>query len=383
MQPLANNYLNYFKKNQTKYNLSLFFNTKTKLVSISKRIPSKKMFNNKYPYKSSMSETMKKSFYNLSIEIKKRFNPKIFLEIGSNDGALIFNFSKDKAIGIEPCNNLAKLTRKKGFKTFNSYWNISTAKKLRKEYKNFDLIYSANTITHISDLDDVFKSFSIALSDNGILIIEDPSLLECLKKVSYDQFYNEHIYVFSTLALRNILNEYNFELFDVKNLKTHGGSLRYYIKRKKNNIYKIKNSVQKQINKEVSFGLSKFSTYQKFALKANRSKIELIKLLYKIKNSGNSIIGYGATAKVTTVLNYCNINNNLIDFFLDTTPDKFNKFIPGKKIKIYKYNKNYLNKINYILLGAWNFKKEIFKKEEKFIKGGGKFISHVPYPKIF
>ena len=133
MQPLANNYLNYFKKNQTKYNLSLFFNTKTKLVSISKRIPSKKMFNNKYPYKSSMSETMKKSFYNLSIEIKKRFNPKIFLEIGSNDGALIFNFSKDKAIGIEPCNNLAKLTRKKGFKTFNSYWNISTAKKLRKE----------------------------------------------------------------------------------------------------------------------------------------------------------------------------------------------------------------------------------------------------------
>jgi SAM-dependent methyltransferase len=382
MQPLANNYLNYFKKNQTKYNLSLFFNTKTKLVSISKRIPSKKMFNNKYPYKSSMSETMKKSFYNLSIEIKKRFNPKIFLEIGSNDGALIFNFSKDKAIGIEPCNNLAKLTRKKGFKTFNSYWNISTAKELRKKYKNFDLIYSANTITHISDLDDVFKAFSIALSDNGILIIEDPSLLECLKKVSYDQFYNEHIYVFSTLALKNILNEYNFELFDVKNLKTHGGSLRYYIKRKKNNIYKIKNSVQKQINKEVSFGLSKFSTYKRFALKTNRSKIELIKLLYKIKNSGNSIIGYGATAKVTTVLNYCNINNNLIDFFLDTTPDKFNKFIPGKKIKIYEYNKNYLNKINYILLGAWNFKKEIFKKEKKFIKGGGKFISHVPYPKI-
>ena len=157
-QPLANNYLNKFKSKQIKYKLKLYYNTKTKLVSISKRIPSKKMFNNKYPYKSSMSQTMRKSFYNLSIEIKKRFNPKLLLEIGSNDGALLTNFNKKRIIAVEPCSNLANITRKAGYTTINRYWNIALAKQIKKKFKNIDLIYSANTLTHISNLNDVFRS---------------------------------------------------------------------------------------------------------------------------------------------------------------------------------------------------------------------------------
>ena len=185
------------------------------------------MFNNKYPYKSSMSVTMKTSFKRLSKIIKKRFNPNLLLEIGSNDGALLKNFNKKKVIGIEPCLNLAKITKKKGFKTYSLYWNRKTAKYINRKHNNIDLIYSANTLTHISNLDDVFKSIKNVLSKNGVLIIEDPSLLECLKKNSYDQFYNEHIYVFSTIALRNILKKFSLEIFDIENLKTHGGSLRY------------------------------------------------------------------------------------------------------------------------------------------------------------
>ena len=200
-QPLANNYLSKYVKNQIKYNLKLYFNNKTKLVSISKRIPSKKMFNNKYPYKSSLSNTMQKSFLNLSLEIKNRFNPNLFLEIGSNDGTLIKNFSKQKVIAVEPCLNLAKITRGKGYKTYSEFWNNKLVNKLVKNHKKVDLIYSANTITHISNLNDVFSSINRLLSKEGILIIEDPSLLECIKKVSYDQFYNEHIYVFSALSL--------------------------------------------------------------------------------------------------------------------------------------------------------------------------------------
>ena len=193
MQPLANNYLKIYKKKQPKYNLKLFFNSKSKMVSISKRIPSKIMFNNKYPYRSSMSITMKNSFKKLSKEIKKKFDPKILLEIGSNDGALISNFSKKKVIGIEPCKNLSKITKKKGYRTYNNYWNLELSKKIKSKYGQIDLIYSANTLTHISNLKNVFKSISYLLSDDGVLIIEDPSLLECLKKNSYDQFYNEHI----------------------------------------------------------------------------------------------------------------------------------------------------------------------------------------------
>ena len=206
-QPLANNYLSKFKIKQIKYNLKLFFNTKTKMVSISKRIPSKLMFTNNYPYRSSMSKTMQNSFYNLSLEIKKRFKPKMILEIGSNDGALIKNFDKREAIGVEPCNNLAQITKKMGYQTYNNYWTNQLAKKIGLKNKKIDLIYSANTLTHISNLSEVFKSISHLLTDNGVIIIEDPSLLECIKKNSYDQFYNEHIYLFSALSIKILLKK--------------------------------------------------------------------------------------------------------------------------------------------------------------------------------
>jgi hypothetical protein len=156
-QPLANNFLTKFSAKQPTYNLKLYFNTKTKMVSISKRIPSSIMFNSKYPYRSSMSSTMRYSFKKLSDEIKKRFNPNILLEIGSNDGALITHFDKKKIIGIEPCKNLAKITKKKKYLTYDDYWDLKLASKIKKKFQNVDLIYSANTITHISNLNDFFK----------------------------------------------------------------------------------------------------------------------------------------------------------------------------------------------------------------------------------
>ena len=235
LQPLANNYI---KKNQLlnkekKYRLKIGLNLKTKLVSINKPISSKIMFNNNYPYRSSMSKTMIKSFKNLSRLINKKFKPKKILEIGSNDGSFMNNFSKKKVIGIEPCSNVEKITKKMGFNTYSKYWNFKTAKQLLKKDGKVDLIYSANTISHIENLDEVFKSINIILNDQGILIIEDPSLLECLKQNTYDQFYNEHIYVFSLVGIESILNKYDFEIFHVENLKIHGGSNRYFIKKKK------------------------------------------------------------------------------------------------------------------------------------------------------
>ena len=382
LQPLANEFPSNLKKKQKKYNLKIFFNLKNKLVSISKRIPSKVMFNDKYPYRSSMSKTMKESFYKLSKEIQSKFKYSLILEIGSNDGALISHFKRNKVIGVEPCSNLAQITKKKGLTTYDDYWDFDLAKKLKKKYDNVDLIYSANTITHISNLNDVFKSINHLLAKDGILIIEDPSLLECIKNNSYDQFYNEHIYLFSALSLQNVIKKFDLEIFDLKNLETHGGSIRYYIKRKKNKKLKVFSSVKKQINKETKYGLGKIQTYLNFAKKVRKSKLDLIRLLSKIKYKDEKIIGYGATAKAVTVLNYCNIDKKLIDFFTDTTPDKINKFIPGKNIKIINYNKKILENFDYAFLGAWNFKKEILKKEKNFIKKGGKFITHIPYPKI-
>ena len=381
-QPLANNFLTKFSSKQPTYNLKLYFNTKTKMVSISKRIPSSVMFNFKYPYRSSMSITMRTSFRILSDEIKKRFNPNLLLEIGSNDGALIKNFDKKNVIGVEPCKNLAMITKKMNYNTFNKYWDFKLAKKIKRDFKSVNVIYSANTLTHISNLDKVFKSICHILSENGVLIVEDPSLLECLKKNSYDQFYNEHIYLFSAISVRNLLSKFDLEIFDIKNLKTHGGSLRYYIKRKKNKKIKISINVKKQIDRELKAGLSNFFTYKNFSSRVIKSKQRILKILHNIKRKNKKVLGYGATAKAVTVLNYCNINNDLIQNFTDTTPEKINKYMPGKNIKILKYKKDLLKNFDYVFLGAWNFKKEIINKESKFIKNGVKFITHIPTPKI-
>jgi methylation protein EvaC len=382
-QPLANAYIKKkdLKKKEKKFKLIVGFNPNNYLVSILNTISKQEMFNENYPYKSSESMTMKSSFKKLAIKIKKKFNPKIVVEIGSNDGAFIKNFNKKNIIGIEPCKNLAAITSKKGYKTYSEYWSLSLAKKISKR-KKINLIYSANTLSHIENYSEIFKAINFSLNENGILILEDPSLLECLKNCAYDQFYCEHIYVFSTISLQKILNEFSLEIFDIESTKTHGGSNRYFIKKKMNKIYKINKNVNYNINKEKNFGLHKFSTYKKFAKKVNISKNNLIKIFKNIKRKNKNIIGYGATAKSCTVLNYCGIDKKTIDFFYDTTSFKLNKHLPGSKIKIKKYKKLLIKDCDYVFLGAWNFKEEIFKKEKKFIKNGGKFITHVPTPKI-
>ncbi len=382
-QPLANNYLrkNQLIKKEKKYRLKVGINKKNKLVSIEKPLSSKIMFNQNYPYRSSMSKTMIKSFKNLSNLIKKKFNPKKILEIGSNDGSFLKNFSKKKSIGIEPCSNVEKITKSKGFNTHSEYWNSKTAKKILKKSGKIDLIYSANTISHIQNLNEVFQSIDIILKDNGIIILEDPSLLECLKRNTYDQFYNEHIYVFSLIAIENILKKHNFEVFHVQNLKIHGGSNRYFIK-KKNNKIKIDLSVNINRDKEIKYGLNNLKTYKSFAKRVQKSRKKLKKLFIKIKNKKKIIVGYGVTAKSTTILNYCKIGKKYISYFVDTTIDKQNKYTPGTRIPIFKYDGLDHKKIDYIFLGAWNFKDEIFKKEKKFITNGGKVIIHTPVPKI-
>ena len=285
LQPLANNYLkkNQLNKKEKKYRLKIGLDLKTKLVSINKPIASEIMFNSNYPYRSSMSKTMIKSFKDLSKLIKKKYKPKKILEIGSNDGSFIKNFSKKNTIGVEPCSNVEKITKNKGFNTYAKYWNTSTAKKILGKNGKVDLIYSANTISHIENLDEVFKSINIILNKNGIIIIEDPSLLECLKKNTYDQFYNEHIYVFSLIGIESILKKYDLEIFNVQNLKIHGGSNRYFIKRKINEI-PINSSVKINRKKEINYGIKNISTYFKFAKRVKSSKKKLRKIFLKLRH---------------------------------------------------------------------------------------------------
>ena len=241
LQPLANSYLkkSNLSQKRKKFKLEVAFNEKNYLVSIVNTVPKEKMFNNTYPYKSSESKTMRKSFKDLTTKIKKRFKPNFIIEIGSNDGVFLKNFSKKKIVGVEPCKNLAKLTRNINYTTYSEYWSTKLAKKITRN-KKAELIYSANTLSHIKNLNEIFRAINFSLSEKGILILEDPSLLKCIKNVAYDQFYCEHIYVFSTIALKNILNNFDLEIFDVQNTTTHGGSNRYFIKKKLINLFTLK-----------------------------------------------------------------------------------------------------------------------------------------------
>ncbi len=382
-QPLANAFIKKknFNKFETKYRLKICFNKKNFLVSIKNTFSSIKMFNDNYPYRSSMSKSVNISFKKLSLKIKSKIKPKKILEIGSNDGTFMRNFNKKNIIGIEPCKNVERITKQKGLKTFPLYWNNKTSSFLLKKFGKFDLIFSANTISHIEDLDNVFKNINKVLTEKGVLIIEDPSLIECLKNNTYDQFYNEHIYVFSSIGLNEVLKKNKLEIFKVEKLKIHGGSNRYFIKKITNN-KRIEKSLINEIRKELKFGMNKTKTYFNFAQRVKQSKDKLKQIFKKLKKYNKTVIGYGATAKSTTVLNYCKIDNRYIKYFLDTTSDKQNKYTPGTKIKIIKYSKGIDKNVDYVFLGAWNFMNEIFKKERKFINRGGKFITHMPSPRI-
>ena len=381
-QPITNNFLDTKNpKEEFMYKLKVTFDEQAKMVSLGEFVPPEKMFNENYAHRASMSKTMQKAYKELSSSIKKKFNPNSILEIGSNDGVFLKNFSENIVIGVEPCKNLAGITNSMKIKTFPEFWTLKLSDKIIKEYGNFDFIYSANTISHIHNLEETFLAIEKTLGNKGIFVLEDPSLIEVIKNGSYDQFYDEHAYVFSLTSIIKILEKTSLEVFDIEKLSTHGGSNRIFIKKKRNNL-KISNKVFKFLNEEKVYGIENIDVYLKFGEKVQKSKHELISIFKNIKKNNKKIIGYGATYKSATVLNYCGLKSNFIDYFIDTTITKQGKFTPGTHIPIIKPDETLKDDVDYAFLGAWNFKEEILEKEKKFIERGGKFITHVPFPNI-
>ena len=384
-QPITNSYLSSINKKNIRqeyfYNLSVMFNTENYLVSLSEPVDPKKQYTDKYAHRASQSITMNKSFKSVANKLKSRFKPNLSMEIGSNDGVFLKNFKKNKIIAVEPCLNLAKITKKMGYLTYPKFWNKNLANKILKKKSKFDLIYSANTISHIPDLKETFDAVYKSLSNDGVFVFEDPYLGSVVQMNSYDQFYDEHVHVFSLIAISNLLKKSKLKIFDVELLNTHGGSIRFYVC-KDIAKYLIKNKVKILRAKELKQGLHKFSTYKNFAKRVKNSKIKLKLLLKRLKKNRKNVISFGATYKSATIFNYCNIGSDLIKYVLDSTKNKQGKYTPGKHILIKPSNEGIPKDIDYAFLGAWNFLKEIKKKEIKFLKRGGKFITHVPKVRI-
>ncbi len=274
-QPITNSYLPNLKSSTLKkeffYNLSMVFDTHNYLVSIKEPINPKNQYTDKYAHRASQSKTMSEAFKKIANKLKKKFKPNLSLEIGSNDGVFLKNFNKNKIIAVEPCKNLAKITNKKGFKTFDKFWDVSLSKNILQKKGKIDLIYSANTISHIPDLDEVFKAASICLNKNGVFVFEDPYIGAVIKNNSYDQFYDEHVHLFSFIAISNIVKKSDLRIIDIEILETHGGSIRFYVA-KENSKYKLSKNVNKILSYERRKGLNKFSTYKKLGNRVKKSK---------------------------------------------------------------------------------------------------------------
>ena len=379
-QPIANKFLKEDEINdEFFFDLKVVFDEETKLVSMKDFVKPELMFNEDYKYNTSLSTPMVNHFRQTAQMLENRFQPKKVLEIGSNDGPFISNFPVEDSLCVEPCDNFARVTADMGYMTRTEFWTTELSDKIKDSDGEMDLIYSANCICHIQDLDDCFSAVANLLSDKGVFVFEDPSLLRMLERGSYDQIYDEHAHVFSVTALDNILKKNGLIIFDVDNLSVHGGSNRIYAK--KPNIPSdntITENVYNNLKEEESFGVANFETYEIFAERVKDSKDELVRCLGNLRHNGKKIISIGATSKSTTVFNYCGIDDTLIDCITDTTPDKQGLLAPGSHIPVVDRESVDLNKYDYAFLGAWNFKEVIANKESDFVKNGGQFITHVP-----
>ena len=387
-QPIANKFLKEDEyEGEFFYDLKVIFDEDTKLVSLKDFVKPELMFNEDYAYSTSMSYPMVKHFELTANMLKEEFNPETVLEIGSNDGPFIKNFGTEISICVEPCENFAKKTTDMGYRSYISFWDTDVSHGIKEIHGEMDLVYAANCICHIQNLDECFAAVKNILSKDGVFVFEDPSLLRMLERGSYDQIYDEHAHIFSIMALDNILMNNGLKIFRVDNLSVHGGSNRVYVSHLPVHTFlrfrPVEISVKENLQREYDFGIDNFQTYEIFSERVNKSKKDLVELLTKLKGEGKRVVSIGATSKSTTVFNYCGINKSLIECITDTTPDKQGMLSPGSYIPIVDRGLVNLNNYDYAFLGAWNFKDVIANKEREFVENGGKFITHVPEVMVF
>ena len=378
--PSANGFLD--KKDFSQeffYEMEVGFSEKISLLQLNEFSNPEKVHNERYPFYTSSSLNMKRHFQTFAHWLKEKYldSGSKLIEVGSNDGTLLQNFKNTniEAIGYEPSKSIAELANKKNIKTLNKFFNSQNIQDINNFHSSVDIICSANVIAHIPDLKDVIKSVDKLLSSKGLLIFEEPYLGSMFSKVSYDQIYDEHIFMFSISSIKKIFDLFDFELIDVLPQATHGGSMRYIIGRK--NKHKKNDIVSKLADDEQSKELDTIESCLKFKKACEISKKMTIKKLNKFKEDNKKICGYAATAKSTTVLNYCNIGNDIIDYICDTTKEKIGKFSPGTHIPIVPINSFHENVPDVAFLFAWNHKEEIFAKEKSFKDNGGVWFSHV------
>lgn len=386
--PLSNAYLKkeQLAKKELSYLLDVYVCDSCFLVQLPEFESPENIFSD-YAYFSSCSKTCMKHCEEYADKMRKSFGinkASRVIEIASNDGCLLRCFMKKGigVLGIEPAANVAEAARKKGVPTEIAFFGTRTAKRLVSESKTADLLIGNNVLAHVPDLNDFVEGLNILLKPAGMITMEFPHLARLIDGRQFDTIYHEHFSYFSFLTASNVFSTHSLIVFDVEELPTHGGSLRIYVKHKADSAKPVNERVHKLLRREIEAGFADIKNYLAFNEQAKDVKRELLKFLSQVKRDGKIIVGYGAAAKGNTMLNYCGIKNDLIDYVADISPYKQGRYLPGSRIPIAAPDRIRNTKPDYVLILPWNIKEEIMDQLSYIRDWGGKFVIPIPNLKV-
>lgn len=388
MSPLANSYVPKEKLQHMEpfYPLHVYVCEKCFLVQLNEFQSPEHIFVD-YAYFSSFSDSWLKHCKEYSDLMVKRFgldSSSLVIEVASNDGYLLQYF-KEKNIpvmGIEPAANVAKVAEQKGIPTLTKFFGKKTALGLVAQGKQADLLLGNNVLAHVPDLHDFVSGMKTLLKRDGVITMEFPHLLRLIKENQFDTIYHEHFSYLSFLVVENVFAKHGLTLFDVQQLPTHGGSLRIYARHEEDETKPITDQVGELRDQEIKEGLSSLETYTSFSRQVCETKRKLLSFLIDAKGQGKSIVGYGAAAKGNTLLNYCGVGTDFIDYTVDRSPHKQNQYLPGSHIPIYSPDKVRETKPDYLLILPWNIKDEIMTQMAHIREWGGKFVVPIPQASV-
>lgn len=384
MSPLCETYPGSadLNRGETYYPLHVYVCSECFLVQLEQYESAENIFSD-YAYFSSFSDSWLKHSENYCDKMIGRLglNEQSFVvEVASNDGYLLQYFVRQNVpvLGIEPAANVAKVAIQKGVPTLVRFFGVQLAEELAAEGRTADLILGNNVLAQVPDLNDFVEGLKIMLKPRGVLTLEFPHLLRLIEHNEFDTIYHEHFSYFSLLTTERILEAHGLRVFDVEELASHGGSLRIYACRKEDQTHALQPNVAKVIGDERAAGLDSASGYESFARQVKQTKLALLDFLVKAAREGKSVAGYGAPGKSATLLHYCGIGKDLIEYTVDRSPYKQGRFLPGTHIPIYHPERIRETRPDYVVILPWNLKSEITKQLQYIREWGGRFVIPIP-----
>ena len=389
MSPHCENYpaADELTRGETYYPLHVYVCEKCFLVQLEQFQSPESIFSD-YPYFSSFSDSWLKhaeTYCGKMVAELGLGQQSLVVEVASNDGYLLQYLVKQgvPVLGIEPAGNVAQAAAAKGVPTLTRFFGVQLAKELTASGRAADLALGNNVLAQVPDLNDFVEGLRILLKPEGILTLEFPHLLRLIERNEFDTIYHEHFSYFSMLTTVDILEEHGLKVFDVEELASHGGSLRVYACRAENQTRNVEPAVARLIAEEKSAGLASTEGYESFARGVRQTKLDLLEFLLTAARQGKSVAGYGAPGKSATLLHYCGIGKDLIEYTVDRSPYKQGRFLPGTHIPIYHPDRIRETKPDYVLILPWNLKREIMEQLHFIQDWGARFVVPIPHLTVY